>query len=131
MFEGSLDDYPQWLLDRDKAGLAELEKGSAENSAGARTERKRLEAELRRSLDPLRKTVQQAENTMELLHARQQALHLELADPQLYEPGSKDKLLRLLGEKAEVEKSCSEAEEQWMEASEKLEKARSGMESPG
>ena len=130
-FDGSLDDYPQWLLDRDKAGLAEVARGISENTAGARKERKRLEAELRRSLDPLRKTVQQAEKTMDELHSRQHALHLELADPQVYEPGSKERLLRLLGEKAALEKACGVAEEQWMDASEKLEMARTDLESSG
>lgn len=68
---------------------------------------------------------------MDELHTRQQSLQHELADPHIYEPGSKDRLLRLLGEKAALEKACSEAEEQWMEASEKLDLARAGLENAG
>jgi ATP-binding cassette subfamily F protein 3 len=124
-FEGSLDDYPQWLMDRDKGEEAAMNKPDGAHTASARKDRKRQEAEWRRTLDPLRKSVLQAESNMDALHRRQQALQRQLAEPDIYEIENKESLKRLLNEKAELDKACSEAEELWMELSEKLELTRS------
>ena len=119
-FPGSLDDYPKWLADRDK-GEVEREANGGEHTAGARKERKRLEAEMRRKHDPLRKSVKQAEQKIEVLHARQKSLEDELSQPEIYESQNKERLKSLLAEKVQVSKECAEWEERWMEASEELE----------
>jgi ATP-binding cassette subfamily F protein 3 len=124
-FEGSLDDYPQWLMDRDKSDEALMHKPDGAHTASARKDRKRQEAEWRRTLDPLRKSVLEAESNMDALHRQQQALQRQLAEPDIYEIENKESLKRLLNEKAELDKACSEAEELWMERSEKLELTRS------
>lgn len=124
-FPGSLDDYPQWLADRDKGETAGREENDGEHTASARKERKRIEAEMRRKYEPLRKTVKQAENKIESLHARQKALEDELAQPEIYESQNKDRLKALLSEKVVVGKECAEWEERWMEAAEELEQLQS------
>ena len=126
-FPGSLDDYPKWLADRDKGEAAESEANGGEHTAGARKERKRIEAEMRRKYDPLRKTVKQAEQKIEMLHTRQKSLEGELAQPQIYESQNKERLKALLSEKVAVGKECAEWEERWMEASEELERLQSAL----
>ena len=126
-FPGSLDDYPKWLTDRDKGEAVERETNGGEHTAGARKERKRIEAEMRRKYDPLRKTVKQAEQKIEKLHARQQTIEAELAQPEIYESQNKEQLKALLNEKVAVGKECAEWEERWMEASEELERLQSAL----
>ena len=122
-FPGTLDDYPKWLADRDKGQGLVNAASNGDHTAGARKERKRQEAEMRRKFDPLRKTVKQAEQKLDTLHARQALLEDELARPEIYEPGNKEQLKSLLAEKAELNKACAGAEDAWMEASERLEQA--------
>ncbi|NNF52623.1 MAG: ATP-binding cassette domain-containing protein, partial [Gammaproteobacteria bacterium] len=72
-FDGSLEDYPKWMSDREKnksngAGKA-AGTGVAAGSAQARKEKKRREAERRQALAPLRKQLESSEKELERLNA--------------------------------------------------------------
>jgi ATP-binding cassette subfamily F protein 3 len=129
-FEGDMDDYRRLLLDkarearREAAGEARSgdEAGEGANTAQARQDRKRAQAEARARLAPLRKAVEKAEKRMETLAAEKAKVEAKLADPKLYE-GPTDKVAVLQRDLGVAAKALEEAEEVWMEAQEALEAA--------
>jgi len=123
-FPLSLDEYPQWLAEQSKRGRVAEKESGATNSAAARKEKKRLQAEQRKQLQPLRNKVGVAETALEKLHARQSELERSLAEPGLYSEENRDQLKALLLEKAEVDSQCESTETEWLEVFELLEAAQ-------
>ncbi|MEM8266451.1 ABC transporter ATP-binding protein, partial [Morganella morganii] len=80
-FEGDLDDYQQWLVDlqRQESQQDTPEKESGGNSAQARKDQKRREAEFRTQTQPLRKQIAKLEQQMEKLGAELAAVEEQLA----------------------------------------------------
>ncbi|MES9903365.1 MAG: ATP-binding cassette domain-containing protein [Sedimenticola sp.] len=125
-FRGDLDDYPRWLTERARDsdstdGILEVK----DHSAGARKDRKRLEAERRRQLQPLRNRLKKLEQRVEQLSERQTLLEGDLAQPEIYEEGNKERLKTVLTEKAEVDGGLLDSEEEWLLAGEELERLES------
>ncbi len=123
-FPLSLDEYPQWLAEQGKQTGAAKKANNVTHSAAARKEKKRLQAEQRKQLQPLRQKVANAEAQLEKLHARQSELEANLAKPTLYSGEEKDRLKALLLEKAELDSRCERAELEWLELSECLDTAQ-------
>ena len=121
-FQGDLDDYPRWLADNSRDSAPVRENGDdKEHSATARKDRKRLEAERRRQLQPLRNRLQKLERELEQLSDRQLTLEGELADPTLYQEQNRAQLKQTLNDKAGVDSRLAETEEAWLLAGETLE----------
>lgn len=121
-FKGDLDDYPRWLAEQ--RGMDEAKTVSTgENSALIRKEKKRRQAEQRRQLQPLRAQVKKLEQEMERLGVLQAALEGRLAEADIYMDSRKEELKLLLAEKAQTDQSLSQAEGDWLAASEELEAA--------
>ncbi|HEB94812.1 MAG TPA: ATP-binding cassette domain-containing protein [Sedimenticola thiotaurini] len=121
-FDGDLDDYPRWLAERQRDDRTDdSAQPRAANSAGARRERKRREAEQRRRLQPLRDRIRRLEREMESLQRERTELEQRLADSALYQDHNREELKRLLAHKGSLDRRLTAAEEQWMEASEELE----------
>jgi len=131
-FPLSLDEYPQWLNEQNKRLLNKQETSTTtannnETKAGVvnktidKKERKRIEAENRKQLQPLRNKIKKAEQQMEQLEEKQTELEKILADADIYSAGNKDKLQKTLQEKSEVDKSFASAENDWLQFSEELE----------
>ena len=120
-FPLSLDEYPQWLTQQKKPERVTEERCAVIHSAAARKQQKRVQAEKRKQLQPLRDKVHRAEAELEKLHARQREMEHNLAQPELYSEDNKDALKALLLEKAEVDGQCERAETEWLEMSEQLE----------
>ncbi len=125
-FDDELDAYPAWLAAHNRAGKQEVAPTSAtrSDSAEQRRERKRLEAEQRKALQPLRRAVERCEQQMNALHTKQAQLEAALADTGLYSDERKDELQQLLRDKGDVDAQLETAEEAWMEAAEALESAQ-------
>ena len=123
-FPLSLDDYPKWLSEQSRQATADSTdtdiNGEVVNTALSRKDRKRLEAEQRKRLQPLRKRVTQAEEKLDALHSAQAELDRRLADPEIYSEQNKRELQDCLREKANVIKQCEAVENEWMLASEEL-----------
>ncbi len=123
-FPLSLDDYPKWLSEQSRQAAADStdtdKTGEVMNTAVSRKDRKRLEAEQRKRLQPLRKRVTQAEAKLDALHSTQAELDRRLADPEIYSEQNKRELQDCLLEKANVVKQCEAVESEWMLASEEL-----------
>ncbi|HID46498.1 MAG TPA: ATP-binding cassette domain-containing protein [Chromatiaceae bacterium] len=119
-FDGSLDDYPAWLAAQNEAA------GNTKDNQGStnRKQKKRDAAARRQALQPLKKKVTRIEKKLDALHKKQQELETLLSDNQLYDPGQKEQLKKLLADKAGIDQQCEEQEIAWLEASEALEAAQ-------
>ncbi len=125
-FKGDLDDYPRWLLENRGQG-GDRDKGNnhlAEHSANARKDRKRMEAEQRRQLQPLRKRLANLEQRLEQLSTQQKAMEQELAEQELYSDANKEKLKRLLTDKSAIDCALASTEEEWLAAEEEMDRAQ-------
>ena len=122
-YDGDLEDYRRWILQRGKAADIEETRASGEHSAEARKAKRRDEAGRRQQLRPLKAEVERWEKTLLKLETQKCALEQALADPVLYEAQHKDRLRDLLSEQTQVIQALAETEEQWLQASETLEQA--------
>ena len=122
-FDGDLEDYQQWLLDAQKQDASEsaLAKDSTGNSAQARKDQKRREAELRTQTQPLRKQLTKLEQQMEKLNTTLAELENRLADTAIYEASRKAELTTCLQEQIAVKGELEETEMSWLDAQEQLE----------
>ena len=121
-FDGDLDDYHKWLLDLEKSQSnqeAGAEAGS--NSAAARKDQKRREADFRQTIRPLKQQLEKLEKRMEKLQGELAEIEQALADPELYSDGAKAKLTGLLAKQGPVKNQLGEVELEWMTLSENLE----------
>ncbi|MDQ4430109.1 ABC transporter ATP-binding protein [Yokenella regensburgei] len=121
-FDGDLDDYQQWLTDVQKQENqpTEASKDNA-NSAQARKDQKRREAELRTQTQPLRKEITRLEKEMEKLNAELAQAEETLGDSGLYDQARKAELTACLQQQASAKSGLEECEMAWLEAQEQLE----------
>ncbi len=124
-FAGDLDDYPAWLSAQRRDAANPIDQNSAQgaHTASARKDRKRLEAEQRRKLQPLRNELKSLERQIADLQQRRQALERQLADSGLYEAQRKAELKAQLADKTEVDRQLEAAELRWLEIGEQIEAA--------
>jgi ATP-binding cassette subfamily F protein 3 len=121
-FDGDLEGYRQWVINRDKA-----EKLEAEPTATASNNKKldrKAAAEQRKKLQPLTNAVKKAEQQMDKLQASLTKLEDVLADNDLYTDANKEKLKELLMQQSDLKSDLEQAEMDWFEASEALEEAQ-------
>ena len=150
-FDGDLDDYARWLAGEASAAAAAsglhrsapgqrsdgtVEADGAEglgsgiresDSAEARRQRKRLEAEQRNLLSPLRAAVASSERELDRLHRELAELQAALTAPELYSPDGKERLRELLERQARLARQTEAAEADWLERSERLEAKMQGL----
>ena len=119
VFDGDLDDYRQWLLNKDKVVKTVAEQSSVNTKKNDR----RTAAEARKKLQPLRNVVKKAEQKMESVQAKLDLVEEKLADNNLYADSEKNKLKALLLEQGELKSELEQLEMDWFEASEALQDA--------
>nr|WP_298716897.1 ATP-binding cassette domain-containing protein [uncultured Steroidobacter sp.] len=119
-FDGDLDDYAKWFQTREEAETAE-EASPAALSADQKKQRKREEAERRNRLSPLRADIARLEKQLAKLEQERTTVESALAEPDIYNPSSKQKLQELLQKQAQLKRDISNVETEWLSASEKLE----------
>ncbi len=128
-FKGDLDDYQKWLLEQkrqeQKAEAEAFSKPATEEkkslSAAERKEQKRLAAERRNQLRPIKKNVEKLEAEMETQLAALEEIENALSDSSLYTADNKDKLKTILQQQASLKQQAEQTEEAWMEQQEALE----------
>lgn len=121
-FEGDLEDYQQWLSDLQKQTVADAApKADSANSAQARKDQKRREAELRTQTQPLRKQIEKLEKQMEKHNAELSAAEGKLSDSAIYEQARKADLTAALQQQATAKSALKECEMEWLAAQEELE----------
>lgn len=117
-FYGDLDDYRD-SLKRD----VERPLTDADQAQVSRRGQRRIEAERRKRLKPLRTALGVVENELETLQNQIKAIEIKLSDTNLYAADSKDKLKEILREKNNLERNAREAEEIWVRAFQELDEA--------
>ncbi len=125
-FDGDIDSYPKWLQSRNKPSSSTPESKPAQTSAVNSKDKKRLDAEARQRLAPLRNEVRALEKQLDRLSGKKETLQSKLADDALYTDDKKDELKDLLWQQAELTKSIEGVEEEWMDKAEQLEQAQRG-----
>ena len=122
-FERSLDEYADWLRERDQ----EREEAPTGNAAAPRANRKQArqkEAEQRRRLKPLSDRVRAVEKKLGALRTELELLETRLADEGLYTDATRrDELTALVRSQGETRAGIDALEWEWLEASEALEAA--------
>ncbi|HEX2139494.1 MAG TPA: ATP-binding cassette domain-containing protein [Woeseiaceae bacterium] len=126
-FDGSLDDYPAWLADMQRAEQSPRPRGGAERGIDARARRQR-EAEQRRALRPLTRRIEKAEKALARLQAERSELEERLADTTLYEAAKQDELRAVLDRQADNQWALAKEEAGWLEACEELERMELALE---
>jgi ATP-binding cassette subfamily F protein 3 len=125
-FDGDLDDYREWLLEGQRDEQTRNEAPKAEHSAASRKDQRRLEAEARQRLQPLRKQLEKVEKQLDKLQRQRANLEQQLADTDIYQPARKEDLHHLLRQKGELDKAYQQSEEEWLVYSEALESGQVG-----
>lgn len=120
-YDGDLDDYRQFIFAQRKSATPASNKPASDNSNAARKDKKRLEAEKRQQLKPLRDKVKKLEQQLDKLNKQKSEIDQQLAEPSLYEDTNKPRLTELLQQQAKLIPELQSIEEQWLEFSEQLE----------
>ena len=121
-FDGDLEDYQQWLSDSQKQESQTSEEPKENgNSAQARKDQKRREAELRTLTQPLRKEIARLEKEMEKFNAQLAQAEEKLGDSELYDQSRKAELTACLQQQASAKSGLEECEMAWLDAQEQLE----------
>ncbi|WP_418641928.1 ABC transporter ATP-binding protein [Vibrio chaetopteri] len=124
-FNGDLVDYYKWLteqqkIERKEAQANEPDKAS-NNSAAAKKEQKRKDAEFRKQTAPIRKTLTKLEEKMDKLSALIAEAEEQLSETSLYDAENKAKLNEVLAKQASSKSELEEVEMDWMAQQEVLE----------
>ena len=134
-FQGSVDDYPKWLAEHNKGTTAsdlgdnKEQNKTPQNTASAKKEQKRIDAERRKQLQPLTSKIKRAERVMEKLGAERNEIEAQLGDSALYSDDNKEKLKKLLADQAYLQKELDQAEADWLEATEAHEELSNSLKS--
>ncbi|KOO09757.1 ABC transporter ATP-binding protein, partial [Vibrio xuii] len=103
-FDGDLNDYYKWLTEQQKVqrreAQAALPEKSSINSAAAKKEQKRREADFRKQTAPIRKTLTKLEAKMDKLGAILADTETQLSNNSLYDAENKTKLNQVLADQA-------------------------------
>jgi ATP-binding cassette subfamily F protein 3 len=119
-FDGDLDEYAAWLAKGGKAARAASEATAAAVSP-SRQEQRRLEAEARNRLTPLRNEQRRIENRLEQLTAERHRLEAELADPATYTSKAAEEGRQLTVRHMDLVREIAALEEGWLEVASELE----------
>ena len=124
-FKGDLDDYRRWLAEQNRTDKSPSagESGTAPNSAAARRERRRDQAERRARLKPLQNRVDKLNRQLDETGSKLGEVESALADPALYEDGASTRLHELLEHQNKLKAETERLESEWLAAAEELEAA--------
>ncbi|MBS0909297.1 ABC transporter ATP-binding protein [Tatumella sp. JGM118] len=126
VFDGDLEDYQQWLTEQQKNSVVkEAPAVTQGNSAQARKDQKRRDAELRALTQPVRKKIEKIEKQMALLQNTLSENEALLGQQELYDAARKDDLTTALKVQAESQSALDSYEMEWLELQEQLEQMQS------
>jgi ATP-binding cassette subfamily F protein 3 len=126
-FDGDLDDYRAWVLDRARRG-ARRDDAPRESSSANRRVQKREEAEARQRRNDIRKPLLARQAALELdldrLGAERTTLDEWLASTDAYADDAKERLVAALARQGELTWMLARLEAQWLEVAEELERLK-------
>ncbi|WP_334543163.1 ABC-F family ATP-binding cassette domain-containing protein [Rhizobium leguminosarum] len=121
-FEGDMDEYRDLIV---TSGKKKEEKPQLTEDATSKADQRKLNAERRASLTPLKKKINEIESLTAKLEKQIQALDAELADPVLYEK-TPAKAAEKAKQRGEAAAKLAAAEEDWLMLSAEYEEAMAG-----
>ncbi|MBD1583569.1 ATP-binding cassette domain-containing protein [Pseudoalteromonas sp. S16_S37] len=127
-FGYDLDAYYQWLLNANKEASKKPQDQHKAHSSVNRKEQKRLEAEFRKSVQPLKKNIEKLEKSLDNYSEQLAEIEQQLADNDIYQEENKAKLTELLAQQAKVTPLLNEVEESLLFALEELEEKQAEFE---
>jgi len=119
-FDGDLDDYYRWLLQRRQDDNA-ADRAAAPPPQQDKKAQRQEAAARRAQLKPLTDKLKKVERQMDKLNQSLSGIETELADPAIYDAENKRRLQELLKSQGETQAQLDECEEQWLALSEELE----------
>ncbi|MDL2404537.1 ABC-F family ATP-binding cassette domain-containing protein [Rhizobium calliandrae] len=123
-FDGDLEDYRSLVVASPKPRDDKAKTNCADDSVSKADQRK-LNADRRASLAPLKKKINEIESLTGKLEKLIQALDAELADPALYEK-TPAKAAEKAKQRSDAAEKLAAAEEQWLELSSEYESGMAG-----
>ncbi|RZQ52124.1 ABC transporter ATP-binding protein [Pseudoalteromonas phenolica] len=127
-FGYDLDEYYQWLLNANKADNKKEQVEVKAHSSSNRKEVKRLEAEFRKSVQPLKKEIDKLEKQLDKFSEQLSDVENQLGDNDLYSDENKAKLTELLNKQAELTPKVNQIEEDLLMALEEMEEKQAEFE---
>ena len=121
-FEGDMDEYRDLIV---TSGKKKEEKPQLIEDTTSKADQRKLNAERRASLTPLRKKINEIESLTAKLEKQIQALDAELAEPALYER-TPAKAAEKVKQRGEAAAKLTAAEEDWLMLSAEYEEAMAG-----
>jgi ATP-binding cassette subfamily F protein 3 len=118
-FDGDLEDYGRWLADRSASEPVADVAAAPRDNAQSRRARKRIEAERRAELAPLRTRVADHERELTRLLSERGQIERDLADPRM--GVDRSRLVKLAQDQGRLTRRIAEVETAWMQAAELLE----------
>ena len=123
-FRQPLDDYPNWLKDKDAGTLEDQPSSTSATRVSSKKQNRKEEAKRRQLLKPHMDAVRKIDRQMTQHRTNLAGLEQILVDESLYTDASrKEEMTRLLQQQAGLKSSLETLEWEWLEASEKLENA--------
>ena len=119
-FDGDLDDYHRWLQEQASASKSKPAPAAGQRQAPDRKEQKRLEAQFRQQVAPLKKRIEQREAEISQLEQQLELLHEQLSDASLYDDANKAQLQDFAATQTTTKQQLEQAEADWMAAEEAL-----------
>jgi len=137
-FNGSLEDYLQWLAERQSVTrqnapeAEQAEEAQTGNQTLTRREQRQLNAQHRLALKPLTDRLREIESRLSGCRNELAILEGKISDPDLYRDRERqDELTDLLRDQAKLRAGIQALEDQWLEAGEALETASATDARPG
>jgi ATP-binding cassette subfamily F protein 3 len=129
-FDHSLDEYPAWLRAQKASDNPQEASTPKETRAsqGGKKQQRQVEARRRRKLKPLMDRVRKIERNLASNREELESINSRLADSSIYsDPGRKPELTGLIRDQASLKADIETLEWEWLEASEALEQAGTGL----
>jgi ATP-binding cassette, subfamily F, member 3 len=120
-YDGDMESYRAELLSERGAGAGRSANTGVGDDRVDRSAQRRVAAQKRQQLAPLKKLMLEAEKRVEKLTAEIVKIDAQLGDPQLYADAQRTQKITL--ERGLIAKKLAEAEEQWMAATAAFEEA--------
>jgi ATP-binding cassette subfamily F protein 3 len=123
-FRQSLDDYTNWAREQDAETAAEPISNLQITRSSSKKQNRQDEARRRQLLKPFRDSVRTIEKQMNQHRNKLAGLTTRLNDESLYtDAARKEEMTTLLQQQAELKSTLEKLEWEWLDASERLEKA--------
>jgi len=120
-FDGDLEDYAQGVSAQAGATEAVSTGAPATDSAEARRQRRREDAQRRAALSPLKAQLAKLETQLDGLARQTAQVQATLATPAIYRDEAKGRLRELLDQQTQLARDTERVEAQWLAGGEELE----------